>query len=204
MNADTKFQHRSVRLATPNDSYRLCSIYSYYVERTTASFEYTAPGVDEFERRIRAFSEKCPYLVFCEDGEILGYAYAHPAFERAAYAWCAETTIYLDRHAKGRGIGRVLYGALIDYLAIQGYKIAYAVVVAENAESCVFHQKNGFHSVAVFPKTGYKFGRWLDVIWYERILGVFQESAVPPLSFNELPPDVIKRVCEEANASLRS
>ena len=202
MRADNKLQGR-VRLATPDDARRLCSIYSHYVERTTASFEYISPSVDEFERRMRAFSEKCPYLVFCEGKEILGYAYAHPAFERAAYAWCAETTIYLDRRAKGRGIGRVLYRALIDLLSLQGYKILYAVVVAENVESCVFHQKNGFRPFATFAKTGYKLGRWLDVVWYERVLGEFQNGAVaPPLSFVELPTDEINRICNEANALL--
>ncbi len=203
MRSDAAIQQKGVRFVTPDDTPKLCSIYSYYVDNTTVSFEYVSPNATEFDRRVHVFSEKCPYLVFCEGEEILGYAYAHPAFERAAYAWCAETTVYVDRFAKGRGIGSALYGALIEILSLQGYKIVYAVVVADNMESRLFHERNGFRPVATFNKTGYKFRRWLDVVWYERILGEFPDFAKPPLSYNQLPKEELKRIYDKVNAPLK-
>lgn len=196
-------QMEYIRLVTPGDSSKLCSIYSYYVEQTAVSFEYLAPDVSEFEHRIRAFSKTCPYLVYCKGTEILGYAYAHPAFQRAAYAWCAETTAYVDHCAKGKGIGSALYSALIRILALQGYKILYAVIVAENTESCLFHQQNGFRLTATFPNAGYKFNRWLDVVWYERVLGEFQEPIGPPVAFEQLSMEEVEKICEEVNATLK-
>lgn len=179
----------------------LQEIYSYYVDQTVVSFEYVAPSISEFKRRVEAFSSNCPYLVYCENGKILGYAYAHPAFERAAYAWCAETTIYLSKEARGRGVGKRLYGALIRLLTIQGYVKAYAIVVANNEESCAFHEKNGFHKAAVFNKTGYKFGQWLDVVWYEREL--CHASGIPAklLSFTEIPFEQVMNVCAETGSA---
>ena len=174
---------RFVRL---DDVPKLQSIYSYYVDSTVVSFEIEAPDVEEFKRRVTSISQRDPYLVYCENDELLGYAYAHPAFERAAYAWCAETTVYVDPQARSRGIGRILYRRLVDYLSRQGYKILYAVVVAENEESCAFHLKNGFHRVALFPKAGFKLGRWLDVVWFERILGAFPSEPKRPISIKDV------------------
>lgn len=176
----------------------LQEIYSFYVEQTVISFEYVAPSVQEFERRVKKFSKECPFLVYCENNRILGYAYAHPAFERAAYAWCAETTIYLAKEAKGRGIGKRLYSALIELLSLQGFVKAYAIIVVNNSESCFFHEKNGFVKAALFHKTGYKFGQWLDVVWYEREIRSSHGCPSALLSFREIPYEQVMKICSKS------
>lgn len=75
----------SIRNASLDDAPRILEIYSYYVERTVITFEYTVPSLAEFEGRMRRTMEKYPYLVIEKDGRIEGYAYAGPFVGRAAY-----------------------------------------------------------------------------------------------------------------------
>ena len=107
---------------------------------------------------------------------IVGYALAHRAFERAAYSWVAETAVYVDRNWRRRGIGEALYSALIEILEAQGLRSLYAVVVAENKASVEFHRRAGYRDFATFKSAGWKFGRWLDVVWLERTLGVWRDA----------------------------
>jgi len=112
-----------------------------------------------------------------EVGErIVGYALAHRAFERAAYSWAAETAVYVDRKWRRRGIGEALYSALIAILEAQGVRTLYAVVVAENKASVEFHRRAGYREFATFKNSGWKFDRWLDVVWLERTLGVWRDE----------------------------
>ena len=121
-----------------------------------------------------------PWLLWEEDGQILGYAYASLPFSRAAYAWCAEPTIYLCPQARGKGIGKALYDALEAILDAQGYCLLYSLVCGENENSMRFHKKRGYRTVAHFPACGFKFGRWLDLNWMEkRLKGVDPPGGVP-------------------------
>ena len=185
-----------IRPVSLDDASVLQSIYAGYVENTVVSFETVAPTVEEFRERIRTISRDFPYLVYEKDGRVLGYAYAHKCFERKAYDWDAETTVYLDQSERGRGIGRALYGALIDLLKLLGYRNLYAIIVSENVESCLFHERNGFKLFSVFHKTGWKSGRWLDVSWYERQIGSFEGAPSPTTSISELAPSEITAICE--------
>lgn len=107
---------------------------------------------------------------------IVGYALAHRAFERAAYSWTAETAVYVDRDWRRRGIGEALYSALIEILEAQGVRTLYAVVVAENKASVEFHKRAGYREFATFKNAGWKFERWLDVVWLERKLGAWRDA----------------------------
>ena len=100
-----------VRAATHADIPAMLDIYGPYVLTSTATFEYTVPTTEEFTDRFEAITTQYPWLVWEEAGEILGYAYASAPYTRAAYAWCAEPSIYLRADAKGRGIGTELYAA---------------------------------------------------------------------------------------------
>ena len=106
-----------IRTAFVEDAEALLDIYAYYVEHTAITFEYGVPALEEFRRRIARTLEVYPYLCAVEDGKILGYAYAGPFAERAAYGWPAETTIYLARDVRGNGLGRKLYEALEEALS---------------------------------------------------------------------------------------
>ena len=102
----------TIRFAAIADAPALLAIYTPYVEKTSISFEYTAPSLTEFEGRIREIISEYPYIVYQEGDAILGYAYGHRAMERAAYGWNAELSVYVDRGYIGRGIGSRLYRCL--------------------------------------------------------------------------------------------
>ena len=166
-----------IRSATERDAERLLEIYGYYVEHTAISFEYDIPGLEEFRGRIANTLRKYPYLVLEEDGVIVGYAYAGVFKGRAAYDHCCEMTIYLDHDAKGKGYGRTLYNALEEELRKIGIINLYACIgdpVQEDEyltkDSEHFHQHMGYTKVGEFHKCGYKFGRWYNMIWMEKII----------------------------------
>lgn len=94
-----------IRFAAEADAPALLAIYAQYIE-TGITFEYELPSREEFARRIREFGGTYPYLIWEEDGRIVGYAYAHRQAERAAYQWNAELSVYLDRAHTGTGLGR--------------------------------------------------------------------------------------------------
>jgi phosphinothricin acetyltransferase len=169
-----------IRNATENDAGRLLEIYSYYVTDTAISFEYEVPTVEEFRKRITHTLEKYPYLVLEENGVIKGYAYAGVFKGRAAYDHCCEVTIYLDGDAKGKGYGRALYGALEEELRKRGIINLYACIadpikedeyLTRNSEQ--FHRHMGYTKVGEFHRCGYKFGRWYNMIWMEKIIDAF-------------------------------
>ena len=112
----------AIRQATVQDIPRILEIYGPYVETTAYSFEYTVPTEEEFSRRLQSYTAQFPWLVWEEDGHLLGYAYASAPFSRAAYRWCAEVSAYIRPEAHGRGIGRQLYDALEQLLWRQGYQ----------------------------------------------------------------------------------
>ncbi len=176
----------TIRSATPDDAPRLLEIYSWYVERTAVSFEYGTPSLEEFRGRMARTMEKYPWLVVEEDGAVLGYAYAGVFKGRAAYDWACETTIYLDRDARGRGLGRALYGALEAELKAMGILNLYACVTWPEAEdetltlaSPRFHARMGYAEVGRFRRCGYKFGRWYDMIWMGKDIGPHDSDPAP-------------------------
>lgn len=161
------------------DAAELLEIYAPYVEKTAVSFEYEVPSVDEFAKRIRTISAKYPYIKAVEDdGEILGYAYAGAFKNRSAYDRSAETTIYIRQDHRRSGIGGKLYAVLEKSLKEIGVLnlyacIAYTSVADEHLtnDSMYFHRKLGYELVGTFRKCGYKFNKWYDMIWMEKIIG---------------------------------
>ena len=159
-----------IRIATEGDVLEILAIYAPYIENSTITFEYDVPCRREFMQRFYDITAQFPWLVWEEDGEILGYAYAAPPYTRAAYRWCAEPSVYLKPRARGRGIGRKLYAALEACLKLQGYQVLYALVTEDNLPSLRFHEKLGYRQKVLFDRCGFKFGRWLGVYWLEKRL----------------------------------
>ena len=159
-----------LRDATMRDVPAILDIYRPYILNTAITFEYDVPTPAQFEARFRTITREFPWLVWEEDGEILGYAYGSRAFERAAYGWDADLSIYLRQGCSGRGIGRALYETLEQRLAAQGYYVLYGLVTSANAGSCAFHEAMGYREAMRLPACGFKFGQWYDVIWYEKRL----------------------------------
>ena len=173
----------SVRMATVQDLPRILEIYAPYVENTTVTFEYTVPTGEEFLRRFLSVTGQFPWLVWEEDGHIVGYAYACAPFARAAYSWCAEPSVYLLPEYRGRGIGKRLYAALEQLLRLQGYRLSYAIITSENRDSLAFHEAVGYRRLADFPGCAWKFGKNLGIIWMEKSLNTAEIPSNFPIPF---------------------
>ena len=173
-----------IRQATISDAERLLEIYTYYVRETAVSFEYDPPGTEEFIGRMKTVMEKYPYLVVEDDGRVQGYAYAHEFVGRAAYAHSCELTIYLDKDSRRKGYGMALYKALEKNLKEAGIKNLYACIGDPDPEdeyltkdSEKFHEHMGFIKAGDFHNCGYKFGRYYNMIWMEKIIGEHKEGS---------------------------
>lgn len=182
-----------LRIAVPSDAEVLLEIYAPYVENTVISFEYDVPTVPEFRQRIENTLKKYPYIVAEIDGETVGYAYTGAFKPRKAYGYCAETSVYVKKGFTKKGIGRALYGALESISKEQGILnlnacIGYPVKEDEHLtrNSAQFHSHMGYTLVGEFHKCGYKFGRWYDMIWMEKMLGEHTENPKPFIPFSAL------------------
>lgn len=181
------------RIASERDGKELLEIYRPYVEKTAISFEYEVPTEEEFRNRIRCTLKRYPYIVAESEGELLGYVYASPFVRRAAYDWCAETSIYVKENKKGLGIGKGLYEQLERYLKRQNILNVNACIASVDEEdehltnaSIHFHGHMGYRMVGKFEKCGYKFGRWYDMVWMEKMLGEHLAFPKPVLPFPEI------------------
>lgn len=178
-----------IRIATTADIPAMLEIYGPYILNTTYTFEYTVPTVEEFTARFLNITEQCPWLVWEENGVILGYAYGSLPFERAAYAWCGEVSVYLAPAAHRKGIGRKLYAAVEQILWLQGYRVIYALITTENTASLAFHEAVGYRLCCRMDNCGLKFGRWLGIVWMEKRSISVESPIAPPVSWRNIVKD---------------
>lgn len=178
-----------IRLATVADVPAMRAIYAPYVLETGYSFEYSVPTEEEFAHRLESYTRQLPWLVWEENGKVLGYAYGSLPFTREAYAWCGEVSIYLAPEIHGRGIGRKLYAVLEEIMWRQGYRVIYSLITTENKPSLAFHQALGYRTTATFPDCGVKFGRWLGIVWMEKRSKAVELPTSPPVPCKEIVKD---------------
>lgn len=159
-----------VRPVTLDDAAEIADIYAPIVRETAISFELDPPSAAVIRDRIATITATYPWLVLEVDGEVGGYAYAGPLKDRPAYRWSVETGIYMSRRLRGQGLGKTLYGTLIDHLIDAGFANAFAGVALPNPGSVALHVSVGFRPIGVFPRAGFKLGEWHDVGWWHRPL----------------------------------
>jgi L-amino acid N-acyltransferase YncA len=157
-------------LATVADAAAVAAIYGPCCTESAISFEEVAPSTEEMARRIAATLERHPWLVFEQDRDFLGYAYAHSHRERPAYRWTAEVSCYVRQDQHRRGIGQSLYAKLFEMLIQLGYYRAVAGITLPNPASVALHESLGFTPVGVYHRVGYKLGSWHDTGWWEKEL----------------------------------
>ncbi len=160
----------AIRLATPKDAAAITAIYTPFVTDTVVTFEKIAPTVAEMAQRIQSTLPQFPYLVWEEQGVVVGYAYAGRAGVRQGFDWSCELSVYLAPAARGKGIGKQLYQALLSLLTAQGYHCAVGRVALPNDSSERLHQALGFAAVGVHEKIGFKRGQWIDLKLYQKQL----------------------------------
>ena len=191
-----------IRLATPDDSEAIASIYAYYVANTPISFEVTPPSVDEMRVRIERILQRFPYLVCEMDGRVVGYAYAGRHHERAAYDWSCEVSVYVETGMHRRGIGRALYAALLALLRRLGYYTVLAGITVPNDGSVGLHTAMGFRHAGLNRKVGYKDGLWWDVAYVEMGLQeAYPEVVEPPLAIGDVKAEDIDAIILDASRS---
>ncbi|MEM7256132.1 MAG: N-acetyltransferase family protein, partial [Pseudomonadota bacterium] len=159
-----------IRSAYTADAAQLLEIYRPFVESTVISFELSVPIVSEFEQRITTVTQGWAWLVAEVHGKVAGYAYGSAHRPRQAYQYSVEVSAYVSPDYQRRGIAAHLYTELFVRLAALGYVNAYAGIALPNDASIGFHRHQGFASIGVFPRVGFKFDRWHDVAWMHRPL----------------------------------
>lgn len=174
-----------IRLATLQDCSQILQIYNQYID-TVITFENSLPTEEVFTKRMAGFMENYPYLVCEENGLIVGYAYAHRHMERDAYQWNAELSVYLDRSHTSKGLGKRLYGALIEILKLQEIRTVYGCVTLPNEKSEKLHLSLGFTCLGVYHNAGYKCNKWHDVAWFEKAIAPYDKEPRPFLSIKNL------------------
>lgn len=187
-----------IRLAGAQDTESLRALYAQYID-TDITFEMTLPSLAEYLRRVEDTRSEFPYLVCELDGRLIGYAYAHRIREREAYQWSAELSVYMDPALTSKGLGRLLYTTLIRLLKLQNIRTVYGGVTGSNLGSIRFHEKQGFSLLGCFHNIGYKNGRWLDVLWYEKQIAAYDEP-LPCVRFEQLDQAEVQAILDEANA----
>ncbi len=180
-----------LRPAVPTDAAALLDIYAPYVTQTAITFEYDVPSVDEFRGRIESTLRRYPYLVAVRDGAPVGYAYTGAFHPRSAYAWAAETSIYLRQDERGHGLGRTLYAALETISRAQSIQDLYACIAYAEPEdehltnaSARFHERLGYTLAGQFRRCACKFDTWYGMIWMGKPLG---DHPLPPKPFRSFP-----------------
>ena len=183
-----------IRAARPSDGEALAALYAPYARDTAITFEYEVPDAEEFTARIRRTLARYPFLVAEREGKPVGFVYASPFKNRAAYDWAVETSIYVAKDAHGEGIGRRLYEALEGALKPMGITNLNACIACPVREdefltfgSIRFHERQGYRMVGKFTRCGYKFGRWYDMVWMEKWLAAGEGAPQPVIPFLSAP-----------------
>lgn len=162
-----------IRHATIFDAEAVAAIYNHAIEHTDASLWYDPRPVEELRGQMEQASERYPWLV-AEDGErpadesgVAGWACVKPWNPRDGYRHTVETTIYIHHKHRGRGVGRFLYGELFRLIREQGFKHVIAGISLPNPASERLHEAMGMSRVAHFPGIGEKFGKRVDVGYWQ-------------------------------------
>ena len=171
--SDAPMPETRLRAARRDDLPRILEIHNDAVLTTTAVFHY-APQT--LETRVVWFEEKqaagWPVIVVADAASdvTLGFGSYGPFRAWPAYKYSVEHSVYVHKEARGRGIGRQVVEALLGEADAAGYRTVIAGVVADNAVSLALHRRLGFEEVARFREVGFKFGRWLDLCFLQKML----------------------------------
>ena len=159
-----------IRNAKPEDAQAICDIYNYHVLNTIVTFEEESILADDMADRINKVSEKYVWLVYELEGEIVGYAYAGEWKSRCSYRFSVESSVYLKNGFSSQGIGSKLYEALLKKLEKTDIHAVIGGISLPNEGSIALHEKFGFEKIAQFKEVGYKFEKWIDVGYWEKII----------------------------------
>ncbi|HMI18624.1 MAG TPA: GNAT family N-acetyltransferase [Sphingomonas sp.] len=159
-----------IRKARPDDADAIAAIYRHHVLHGTGTFEEEPPSVGDMAGRLeKVQAHGWPWLVAEADSAVAGYAYAAQFRDRAAYRFACENSIYVHPDHIGAGVGRALLDALLPASAEAGFQRMFAVIGdSGNLGSIRLHERADFTHCGQLDKAGFKFGRYLDVVFMQR------------------------------------
>ena len=157
-----------IREAIASDAEMIAEIYNYYILNTIITFELDPITPQEVLNRMEKYKKVGPYLVYEEDGEVIGYTYVSKFRERKAYEHSVESTIYLKNGLAGKGLGSKLYSALLSQVSAKFHAVIGGIALPNEA-SVRLHEQCGFQKVGHFSQVGRKFGKWIDVGFWQKI-----------------------------------
>ncbi len=185
-----------IRLAKPTDAAAILDIYAPYIKTTSLTFETEVPTITDFNNRIKSYLENWPWLVYEENGIVVGYAYASRYRERVAYQWGVECSVYIHDDFQRKGLASALYRKLFAILKAQGFTTVYAVVNLPNDPSVILHEKMGFRYFATYENVGYKLGKWKNVGWWQLQLNEYKIEPEAPVKFSELSNELLNELMQ--------
>jgi len=161
-----------VRHADHDDLHGILEIYNEAVANTTASYDYEPRTL---EHRIAWFEDHAKsnlpvFVAVNEAGRVAGWSALNRYHDRKGYQFTTENSVYVAADLRGKGIGKLLMRPLVDAARQRGLHAILAGIDAENEASIRLHASFGFVKVAHFKQVGFKFGRWLDVVYMELLL----------------------------------
>lgn len=160
-----------IRHVVPADAAQLLDIYAYYVVNTTCTTEEVLPSVEEMAGRVERVTRKFPWLGYEEDGRLVGYCYADIFRTRTAWHRTAELSIYVHPNHTHTGIGRKMYEKLFRLLKdTPEIHSVVASITLPNEQSVRLHESFGMIKKAHLDQVGFKFGCWMDVGLWHKIL----------------------------------
>ncbi|MGQ0805873.1 MAG: GNAT family N-acetyltransferase [Actinomycetota bacterium] len=162
----------AVRPGRADDLGQLNELYNHYIRETHITFDIKPWAIEQRREWFGHYDTTGRHrLLVAVDGDrVLGYASSSPFRPKQAYETSVETSIYLLPDTTGRGVGRTLYEALFDALSGEDVHRAYAGVTVPNPASIALHERFGFHEIGRYSEQGRKFGRYWDVVWFEKPL----------------------------------
>ena len=160
-----------IREVCVRDAQEIVDIYNYYIENTNITFEESILSAEDMKQRIEEKLEhNNPWIVYEENGKVIGYAYLGTWRDRSAYRFSKESSVYVKEDMKGNGIGTLLYKELIKLAKERGIHAIIASITCPNELSFKLHEKLGFEKMAEYKVVGYKNDTLLDVAFYELLI----------------------------------
>ena len=159
-----------IRPAAASDAQAIAGIYNHYIVNSSITFEEQQVSAQQMSERIgEVQAASLPWLVKEQAGRVVGFAYAGKWKARSAYRFSVESSVYVEHGAAGHGFGSGLYEALFAALKERGVHAIIGGIALPNEHSVALHEKFGLRKVAHFEQVGFKFGRWIDVGYWQKV-----------------------------------
>lgn len=159
-----------IRSCEASDVSSVVEIFNHYVKHETCTFQLQTLSHQQMADKVNDVLHDYPFLVIEQDAQVVGFAYGSRWRQKQAYDRSVEVSIYIKHQLKSKGMGQLLYSALIQELKKRGFHLAVACLTLPNPKSIALHERLGFHRVGVFTEAGKKFGQWHDVGFWQKKL----------------------------------